>query len=74
MLCYEATACTVITGDQIELAAFRERRRIAVKQHHWNACVAEMLGEVLVNLLASYGSFQRCKKDATNAAFDELFT
>ena len=73
MLRYEVTAGTVITGDQIEFAALRERRRIAVQQHHGNACVAEMLCEVLVNLLASDGSFEGCKKDTTNAAFDELF-
>src|SRR5438309_1545208 len=74
MLRQEATARAVVAGDQIELTALRERRRIAVKQRHGDARVAETPRDALVDPLVPGGCFKRRKENAGNAAFNELFT
>src|SRR6266568_5632015 len=74
MLGQQMTAGTVITGDQIEFAALREWRRIAVQQYHGNTCVTETLRDALVNPRVPGGGFKRREKNTGNAVFDELFT
>ena len=62
----------IIDSDQVEGAAFRERRHVAVEQDNRDARAAQALGDGVVHFVLIRRQIEGRKEDAGDALLDEL--